>query len=82
MKRLFLRLTHHLQTLLWKCGIPWHNPFTNECTPDFDCCMGKVKRPVPPKKCCRECGAGIIFFDRGCICNATDDERLGRGKDA
>jgi hypothetical protein len=26
------------QTLLWYIGIPWHNTFSDECTPDFNCC--------------------------------------------
>lgn len=32
------RLTVWLQWLLWRCGIPWHNRFSDECTPDFNCC--------------------------------------------
>jgi hypothetical protein len=34
------RLTGFIQLLLWKRGIPWHNRIADECTPDFNCCMG------------------------------------------
>lgn len=33
------KLTVRLQTALWKAGIPWHNTFSDECTPDFNCCV-------------------------------------------
>lgn len=34
-------ITLWLQTALWKIGIPWHNRFSDECTPDFNCCVKK-----------------------------------------
>lgn len=33
----FYRLTVWFQWILWKCGVPWHNRFSDECTPDFNC---------------------------------------------
>lgn len=49
-KRIY-RLTVWLQWFLWKIGIPWHNTFSDECTPDFNCCVqglavGTGKCPV------------------------------------
>lgn len=35
------RLTCWAQTILWKLGVAWHNSFSNECTPDFNCCAKK-----------------------------------------
>lgn len=26
------------QWLLWRVGVPWHNRWFDECTPDGDCC--------------------------------------------
>lgn len=37
----FYRLTVWIQVALWKVGIPLHNPFSDECTPDFNCCLKK-----------------------------------------
>lgn len=34
----FYRLTVLFQRALWLIGIPWHNRFSDECTPDFNCC--------------------------------------------
>lgn len=39
----FYKLTVVFQILLWYIGIPWHNTFSDECTPDFNCCDGKSK---------------------------------------
>lgn len=39
------RLTVLFQTILWKCGIPWHNTFSDECTPDFNCCSKPSRKP-------------------------------------
>lgn len=45
MKDKFLdRLSLYAQWLLWKVGIAWHNPYRDECTPDFNCCMKKGRR--------------------------------------
>lgn len=35
------KLTWLFQTALWKIGIPWHNRYSDECTPDFNCCYPK-----------------------------------------
>lgn len=32
--------TVKFQDYLKSMGIAWHNPFSNECTIDFACCMG------------------------------------------
>ncbi len=32
------RLTYRFQNLLWKAGFAIHNPFSDECTRDFNCC--------------------------------------------
>lgn len=40
----FYRLTVWIQTILWKLGIPWHNSFSGECTPDFNCCTRATLR--------------------------------------
>jgi hypothetical protein len=40
-KRPLYRLTVLVQGTLWMLGVPWHNPLSNECTPDFNCCVGK-----------------------------------------
>jgi hypothetical protein len=37
----FYRFTVWVQTILWRIGIPWHNVFADECTPDFNCCVKK-----------------------------------------
>lgn len=34
----FYRFTVWIQTALWRVGIPVHNCFSDECTPDFTCC--------------------------------------------
>lgn len=41
----FYTFTYFLQKFLWKIGIPWHNSFSDECTPNFNCCknLSKVK---------------------------------------
>lgn len=39
------KITHLFQFILWKIGIAWHNRFSGECTPDFNCCtnIGRFK---------------------------------------
>jgi hypothetical protein len=37
----FYRFTVLIQSALWRIGIPWHNRFSDECTPDFNCCNKK-----------------------------------------
>lgn len=27
------------QTRLWMAGISWHNTYSDECCPDFSCCV-------------------------------------------
>ncbi len=41
----FYRLTFHFQNLLFRLGISWHNPFSDECCADFSCCEGKRRKP-------------------------------------
>lgn len=33
------------QTESWIDGRPKHNPFSNECCPDFSCCVPDMLRP-------------------------------------
>ena len=42
-QRHFYKMTVGVQWILWKIGIPWHNWIFDECTPDFNCCIGKKK---------------------------------------
>ena len=37
-------LTWKLQSFLWKIGIAWHNPYSDECTKDFNCCEPSIGR--------------------------------------
>ena len=39
--RTISKVSSSVQWLLWKIGIPIHNPIRKECTPDFNCCKGK-----------------------------------------
>ena len=39
MKRYFSQALSCIQWCLWKIGINIHNPISNECTPDFSCCI-------------------------------------------
>ena len=39
----FFWLAQWIQVFLWKRGIHTHNILTRECTPDFSCCMDKIK---------------------------------------
>lgn len=38
------KLTVAIQWMLWKVGFAWHNVFSDECTPDFNCCLTKALR--------------------------------------
>jgi len=38
-----VRLSVLIQKALWVVGVAFHNPVTDECTPDFNCCL-KHKR--------------------------------------
>ena len=38
-----MNISSIVQWILWKCGISWHNTFTDECTPDFSCCVGRLR---------------------------------------
>jgi hypothetical protein len=40
-QRPLYRVTVGIQWTLWKIGLPWHNIFFDECTPDFNCCVKK-----------------------------------------
>lgn len=35
-------LTWKLQAVLHFFGVAWHNAFSDECTPDFNCCVPSV----------------------------------------
>lgn len=37
----FYKTIKGIQWLLWKSGKSWHDKFFNECTPDFNCCVGE-----------------------------------------
>lgn len=37
--RCLYKLTVWFQAVLWRLGIPWHNSFSDECTPNFNCCV-------------------------------------------
>jgi hypothetical protein len=39
--RIMYRVSHRIQSVLWKIGISWHNSIGGECTPDFSCCTGR-----------------------------------------
>lgn len=39
------RCTHLFKIALWKIGIPWHNTYSDECTPDFNCCVELSTEP-------------------------------------
>lgn len=40
-QRPMYKLTVMFQYMLWRIGIPWHNWFADECTPNFNCCIHK-----------------------------------------
>lgn len=37
-------ITWKFQSLLWWIGIAWHNPYSDECTKDFNCCEPSIGR--------------------------------------
>ena len=37
-------ITWKFQSLLWWVGIAWHNPYSDECTKDFNCCEPSIGR--------------------------------------
>jgi len=45
-----LDTSSRVQYVLWKVGIPIHNPFRDECTPDFACCINKSEKKVATPK--------------------------------
>lgn len=36
-------LSVKFQSILWVCGINWHNTFADECTQDFRCCYPSIE---------------------------------------
>ncbi len=40
-KRYASKIFSFIQYGLWKIGISIHNPISNECTPNFSCCIKK-----------------------------------------
>jgi len=38
-----------LQVLAWCEGRPYHDPVTDECTPDFGCCHPDLLIPIPER---------------------------------
>jgi hypothetical protein len=39
--------TLEFQSMLREQGIAWHNPFADECTQDFACCVPSIATPPP-----------------------------------
>lgn len=58
------------QYVLWQHNIWWHNPFRNECTPDFGCCVDACKergeKPSLWKTMddVKRCEEAVEFIDR------------------
>lgn len=39
--RFFYHISVWRQLFFWKIGLPYHNRYADECTPDFNCCIKK-----------------------------------------